>query len=40
MADTVAIADEPPQKIPLGNYVLTVSYPLSRRDPIPAPAAA
>ena len=26
MAGAVVIADEPPQKIPLGNYVLTVSY--------------
>jgi hypothetical protein len=40
MAGAVVIADEPPQKIPLGNYVLTVSYPASRRDPIPAPKPA
>jgi hypothetical protein len=39
MAGVVAVADEPPQKIPLGNYVLTVSYARSRRDPIPASGA-
>jgi len=40
MAGAVAIADEPPQKIPLGNYVLTVSYARSGRDPMPAPKGA
>jgi hypothetical protein len=40
MAGAVVIADEPPQKIPLGNYVLTVSYAASMRDPMPAPKAA
>ena len=35
MAGAVVIADEPPQKIPLGNYVLTVSYASGRRDPMP-----
>ena len=40
MAGAVVIADEPPQKIPLGNYVLEVSYPAARRDPRPAAAGA
>jgi hypothetical protein len=40
MAGAVAIADEPPQKITLGNYVLTVSYARSGRDPVPAPKGA
>jgi hypothetical protein len=40
MAGAVVIADEPPQKIPLGNYVLTVSYARSGRDPMPAPKGA
>jgi len=40
MAGAVVIADEPPQKIPLGNYILTVSYARSGRDPMPAPKAA
>ena len=40
MAGAVVIADEPPQKIALGNYVLTVSYARSRRDPMPAPKGA
>jgi hypothetical protein len=40
MAGAVAIADEPPQKIALGNYVLTVSYARSGRDPMPAPKGA
>jgi len=40
MAGAVVIADEPPQKIPLGNYVLTLSYARSGRDPMPAPKAA
>jgi hypothetical protein len=40
MAGAVAIADEPPQKIPLGNYILTVSYARSGRDPMPAPKGA
>jgi hypothetical protein len=37
MAGAVVIADEPPQKIALGNYVLTVSYASGRRDPVPVP---
>jgi hypothetical protein len=40
MAGVVAIADEPPQKIPLGNYILTVSYARSGRDPMPLPKGA
>jgi hypothetical protein len=40
MAGVVAIADEPPQKIALGNYVLTVSYARSGRDPMPVPKGA
>jgi hypothetical protein len=40
MAGAVAVADEPPQKIPLGNYILTVSYARSGRDPMPAPKGA
>ena len=40
MAGAVVIADEPPQKIPLGNYVLTVSYARSGRDPVPVPKTA
>jgi hypothetical protein len=37
MAGAVVIAGEPPQKIPLGNYVLSVSYVSSRADPVPVP---
>jgi hypothetical protein len=40
MAGAVVIADEPPQKISLGNYVLTVSYARSGRDPMPNAQAA
>jgi hypothetical protein len=40
MAGAVVIADEPPQKIALGNYVLTASYARSGRDPMPAPKGA
>jgi len=40
MAGAVAIAGEPPQKIPLGNYVLTVSYVSSHVDPVPVPKDA
>jgi hypothetical protein len=40
MAGAVVIADEPPQKITLGNYVLTVSYARSGRDPVPVPKGA
>jgi hypothetical protein len=36
----VVIADEQPQKISLGNYVLTASYARSGRDPMPAPKGA
>ena len=39
-AGAVAIAGEAPQKIPLGNYTLTVSYARSGRDPMPAPKGA
>jgi hypothetical protein len=35
MAGVIAIADEPPQKIALGNYVLEVSYTRPRRPPAP-----
>jgi hypothetical protein len=38
MAGVVVSADEPPQRIPLGNYVLEVSYARTRRPPAPAPA--
>jgi len=38
MAGVVVGADEPPQKLPLGNYVLEVSYPRSRRQPAAAAA--
>ena len=38
MAGVIVIADDPPQKIPLGNYVLEVSYTRGRRPPKP-PAA-
>jgi len=37
MAGVVVIAEEPPQKITLGNYVLTVGYAPGRRDPVPVP---
>ena len=40
MKAAVVIADEPAQNIPLGNYVLTVSYARSGRDPVPPPKAA
>jgi len=40
MRGAVVIADEPPQKIPLGNYILTVSYARSGKDPMPAPKGA
>ena len=40
MAGAVVIADEQPQKISLGNYVLTASYARSGRDPMPAPKGA
>jgi hypothetical protein len=40
MAGAVVIADEPPQKISLGDYVLTASYARSGRDPMPAPRGA
>jgi len=35
MAGAVVVADEPPQKIALGNYVLEVSYPRNRMPPAP-----
>ena len=38
MAGAVVNADDPPQKIPLGNYVLEVSYARSRMAPAPPPA--
>ena len=38
MAGVVVSADDPPQKIPLGDYVLEVSYARSRRPPA-TPAA-
>jgi hypothetical protein len=41
MAGVVVSADDPPQKIPLGDYVLEVSYARSRMPPAPlAPGAA
>ena len=40
MRGAVVIADEPPQEIPLGEYVLTVGYARSRRDPMPAAKGA
>jgi hypothetical protein len=36
MAGVVVVADEPPQKITLGDYVLEVSYARNRRPPAPA----
>jgi hypothetical protein len=38
MAGALVGPDDPPQKIPLGNYVLEVSYARTRRPPIAAPA--
>jgi len=38
MAAVLVGPDDPPQKIPLGNYVLEVSYARTRRPPIAAPA--
>jgi hypothetical protein len=38
MAGVLVGPDDPPRKIPLGNYVLEVSYARTRRPPIPAPA--
>ena len=38
MAGAVVIADEPPQKIALGNYILAVNFAPIRRDPVPVPA--
>jgi hypothetical protein len=38
MAGAVVNADDPPQKIPLGNYVLEVSYARSRMAPTPVAA--
>ena len=38
MAGAVVSADDPPQKIPLGDYVLEVSYARGRRPPAPPPA--
>jgi hypothetical protein len=38
MAGVVVSADDPSQKIPLGDYVLEVSYARMRRPPTPAPA--
>ncbi len=38
MAGVVVGIDDPPQKIPLGNYVLEASYARGRRPPTPAPA--
>ena len=38
MAGAIVIADDPPQKIALGNYVLEVSYTRPRRPPAPPPA--
>ena len=39
MAGAVVISGDPPQKIPLGAYVLTVSYSRSGRDPVRPPGA-
>jgi hypothetical protein len=38
MAGVVVGAEDSPQKIPLGNYILEVSYARMRRPPTPAPA--
>ena len=38
MAGVVVSAEEPSQKVTLGDYVLTVSYPRSGRRPAPPPA--
>jgi hypothetical protein len=38
MAGVVVSADDPPQQIALGDYVLEVSYPRGRRPPAPPPA--
>jgi hypothetical protein len=38
MAGVVVSADDPPQKVALGNYVLEVSYARSRRPPTTPPA--
>ena len=35
MAGVIVIAEEPPQKIPLGNYVLEVSYTRPRLNRMP-----
>jgi len=40
MAGAVVIADEPPQRLVLGNYALTVSYARSGRDPMPVAKGA
>jgi hypothetical protein len=40
MKGAVVIAGEGPQKITLGNYVLTVSYARNGRDPVPVPKDA
>ena len=37
MAGAVLFADEPPEKIPLGNYVIEASYWQSRMRPAPPP---
>jgi hypothetical protein len=39
MAGIVVSADDPPQKIPLGDYVLTVTYSRSGRPATPPPAS-
>jgi hypothetical protein len=39
MAGVVVSADDPPQKIQLGDYVLTVTYPRSSRPATPPPAS-
>jgi hypothetical protein len=39
MAGVVVSADDPPQKVALGDYVLEVSYARGRRPPAPPPAA-
>ncbi len=39
MAGALVGPDDPPQKIPLGNYILEVSYARMRRPPTPVPAS-
>ncbi|MCC7176268.1 MAG: DUF5597 domain-containing protein [Bryobacterales bacterium] len=37
LAGALVSPDDPPQRVPLGNYVLEVSYARMRRPPLPAP---